>query len=180
MNQALVKYEQDANNLVAFAANVTIQSREDFEVVTDALRQVVDTRGSIKAERDAVVKPMAAALDAARDLFKRIDAKYEAVEGRFRSEIARFTDEQQQLEAELLEAAADAEVHSLALVTSAAPVAEGVSTRKLKKWRLADASQVPDQYWQLDEVKIGKAIRAGVQIPGIEAYHETSVAVSRS
>ena len=48
--------------------------------------------------------------------------------------------------------------------------------RTVKKFRIADESLIPAEYWVLDEVKIGKAVRAGITIPGVTAYEEKVMA----
>ncbi|MDI6739029.1 MAG: hypothetical protein QME74_01525 [Candidatus Edwardsbacteria bacterium] len=66
------------------------------------------------------------------------------------------------------------------VLTSSTPKAEGVSFRKLWKFRVADAAKVPDEYWALDEQKIGRVVRAlgpAAAIGGIEVYEEAVVAV---
>lgn len=179
MTDALVKFEQSASELVGL--KIAIESRSDFEVVSEALRAVVATRAEIEAERQRVVKPLRQALDSANDLFKRVDARHAEFETVARAELASYHDRCRQEESRLLQLAATSETHSdaLALVSEASPVAAGISTRRLRRWRLVDAVKVPDQFWLLDETKIGKAVRAGVEIPGIESYTETSVAVSK-
>lgn len=44
--------------------------------------------------------------------------------------------------------------------------------RKVKKWRVIDENKIPGKYWILDETQIGKEIRAGATIEGIEGYEE--------
>ena len=59
------------------------------------------------------------------------------------------------------------------VLPAAVPKVEGVSTRTDWKFRVVDASKVPDEYKLVDEVKIGKVVRAlreSTNIPGIEAY----------
>lgn len=67
-----------------------------------------------------------------------------------------------------------------AVVAMPEPEAEGVSIRHLPKWRIVDASKIPAEYWMLDEVKIGKVVRASsgtIKIDGIEIYFEESTSV---
>ena len=58
---------------------------------------------------------------------------------------------------------------------------QGVSSRKIIKWRIKDESQIPREFMMPDEAGIGKVVRAlGGEaamklIPGIEIYYETSV-----
>lgn len=67
-------------------------------------------------------------------------------------------------------------------VGAPAPKVEGVSTRKVWRWRLVDFAQVPDQYKALDETKVNgvvKALKDGAAIPGIEVYAEEVIAVRK-
>lgn len=54
-----------------------------------------------------------------------------------------------------------------------------ISMKKIKTPGNIDESLVPDEYWiprTLDMVKIGKVIRAGVTIPGVEVIEKSSIA----
>ena len=55
--------------------------------------------------------------------------------------------------------------------------AGGVTARKVKKFKVADEGLVPDQYWMLDEAKIGKAVRAGIEVPGVTVWEEETLSV---
>lgn len=59
------------------------------------------------------------------------------------------------------------------------PKVQGVSTRKVWKWRLVDFSLVPDEYKQLADSVVTAKVRSqkgDTKIPGIEVYEETEVA----
>lgn len=63
------------------------------------------------------------------------------------------------------------------------PKVSGIATRNVPKFEIVDASKVPDEYWTLDEVKIGKAVRATsgtVPIPGVRIYFEQQIAAARA
>jgi hypothetical protein len=51
-----------------------------------------------------------------------------------------------------------------------------VAFRTIKKYRIVNPDLVPNEYWMLDEAKIGKVIRAGGVIPGVESYDEKTLA----
>ena len=56
---------------------------------------------------------------------------------------------------------------------------EGISKlRKVWKFRVTDASKVPDQYKKVDEVRLGQVVRATkgtMEIAGVEIYSEDTV-----
>ena len=51
------------------------------------------------------------------------------------------------------------------------------SFRTVKKWRVVDETKIPKKYWVLDEVAIGKVIRSGGDIDGIESYDDQQISV---
>lgn len=59
-----------------------------------------------------------------------------------------------------------------------APVATGLSLRKVWKFRIKDAALLPREYLIPDEVKIGRVVRAlkgDAKIPGVSVYSEDDV-----
>jgi len=57
-------------------------------------------------------------------------------------------------------------------------VKDTAKTRKIKRWRLVDITQVPLAYLKVDEAKVREAMKAGKDIPGIE-YYEEEVFINR-
>lgn len=55
--------------------------------------------------------------------------------------------------------------------------AGNVTARKVKKFKVSDEGLIPDQYWMLDEAKIGKAVRAGIDVPGVQVWEEETLSV---
>ena len=56
--------------------------------------------------------------------------------------------------------------------------ASGISIPKIWKFRITDSSLIPDEFWILDETKIGKVVKAmkeTTKIPGVEAFEEATV-----
>lgn len=52
------------------------------------------------------------------------------------------------------------------------------NTRTIRKWRLIDINKVPITFLKLDEVQIGKVVRAGIkEIPGIRIFEEKVLTV---
>jgi hypothetical protein len=62
------------------------------------------------------------------------------------------------------------------------PKAEGTAIREIWKFRIADPAIIPREYLLIDEIKIGKVVRAmkgETRIAGVEVYAEKEVAASR-
>lgn len=65
------------------------------------------------------------------------------------------------------------------IVTSEAPKTEGISVRKVTKFRITDESLIPRKYMDVNESKIRKVVQAlgmEAEIPGIEIFQENEMA----
>lgn len=50
------------------------------------------------------------------------------------------------------------------------------NTRKVWKWEVTAYSEIPDQYWELSEAMVNKAVKEGIrEIPGIRIFQETEI-----
>jgi len=54
-----------------------------------------------------------------------------------------------------------------------------ISTKEVKKWRLSDFSQIPDEFLMVNEKAVEKAIKEGRIVPGIEIYTEEKTTIKR-
>jgi len=63
-------------------------------------------------------------------------------------------------------------------ITPPPPKMEGVSVKKIWKYRIVDKNAIPREYLKIDEVSIGIVVRTlkdQTRIPGIEVYSEDSL-----
>ena len=84
-------------------------------------------------------------------------------------------------EAEAVLDAPVAQAPKHAAPTARPAAVSGVRVQTKWKWRFVDESKVPREYLQVDEVAIGKVVRAmkgNTSIPGIEAYEDKQIAAS--
>lgn len=176
MNEAIAKYDAEGRDVLSMVQLLAVDTPERYAAAADVLVDVKTIRKQIETERTAITKPQRAAIDATNALFKKIDQRYEAAETELKRRLAQYADAAREAEAKALAAAASSETHCLALVAEAAPVAPGVQTRSKKVFRIFNEGLVPDEFWVIDEKAIGKAVRAGAEIPGVEITEETVIA----
>lgn len=137
-------------------------------------------------------------LDAAENRLKRAILGYQAEQDRIRREAQRAADEAARKERERLERqAAKAEAAGKVekaeqiaeraqmvvapVVQTEAPKVQGVSTRGIWKYEIADAAAVPREYLMPDEKKIGQVVRAlkgDANIPGVRVWEEKTLAAA--
>ena len=53
-----------------------------------------------------------------------------------------------------------------------------LGTSKVWKFEVEDLTKIPLEYLMPDMVKIGKVVRAGVKIPGVKSWQESSLRVN--
>jgi len=174
--QAIAKYDAEGRDVLGMVQLMVVDTVERYEAAADVLVDIKTIRKEIKTEKDAIVKPLRASLEATNELFDRIDSRYEQAEAELKRRLAQYADAAKAEEVRLLAEAATSETHDLALVSYAAPVAPGVQTRTKKVVHIFNEGLVPDEYWVVDEKAVGKAARAGVIIPGVEVKEETIIA----
>lgn len=182
MTQALTPYQSHAASLLEILSETRqITSTEEYQELADSLRDIKTRRKFIAEEEDKVTRPLREGLNAARALFKNIDAQYLTSENKIKALLAAYDTERKEAERKALSAALETD-NARALVTlaaQAAPVAQGVSMRTLYDFEVVDPNLVPDEFWMIDEKKIGALVRAskGTMVPpGVKVIETTSVA----
>jgi len=168
---------------------------------TQDLNTIVGLRDAVEQERKRYTGPLNSQLKAINEFFKRVSGPISNAERTTRGQILGYNKEidRQRREAERIDAAAlelaesqnalQGE-HTQDLTPVERPpeaprhieTAEGsTSTKKIRKWELVDITLVPAKHLKLDEVGIGKLVRAGIdEIPGIRIYEEDTLIVAKS
>ena len=142
-----------------------------FRPFADRLKRaegsIKSAMSSWKAEQDRIAREEQRKRDeAARK--EREEAERKAEEARKRGRHSRA----QQLEEQASETVAP-------VVQSEAPKTEGISYRKVWKYRITDEAQIPRKYLIVDERKIRQVVKAlggDAEIPGVEVFSEDEIA----
>ena len=170
---------------IALIQPCTITDQESLDGATVVLRQVNARLKELEAELKSFTEPHREAEAKVRSWFRPgIDAGKELV-SLLKSKIGAYHLEQQRLQILALNAAADqfkagdvqAGSMALAAVPEAPSASKGVGVRMVEKFRIVNPDAVPREACSPDESKI-KALRAlGREVPGVEFYQDTQVAV---
>jgi len=145
------------------------------------------------SEAETILKRALVAYDDAQERIRRAEEQRLREEARRQEEQRRLEEaaalelQASETEDELLRAEAEelfaAPIQAPAVVVAkSTPKVSGVSFREVWKFRIVDASKVPDQYKKVDEIKIGGVVRAlkgGARIAGVEVYPEKIAASTR-
>lgn len=108
---------QQAEDMLANAEAFKVANAADYDLAAQSLKAVKSRQSQLKALRESIVKPMLAALDAARDLFRRPEAMLERAEAMLKSAMSAYDEEQERQRREAqrkLDEAAERERRKLA------------------------------------------------------------------
>lgn len=164
------------------AMELQVQDTESLNQAKELILAIKDLKKCVEDERIKIVKPLNEALRNINNMFKKFTEPLLKADGILsekilafnRAEQERVAKEQEKLEKKLQreEQKLKKQGIDIALPRPQIESQVDISTRKVIKWRVKDFSKVPEEYKMLDEVKITKAVRAGLEIPGIEIYEE--------
>lgn len=186
---------------------LTLVSERPMRITTDAecdqatgwLATVRKRRRDIEAFFDKLIKPFRQAIKSHQDETKAMlspliehetmvdnDVKnWRAIQRRKAEEAQRKADEQHQKRVEkAIERGRDpALVKPPPVIQQPAKTIETeegkkVTFRQIPKFKIIDPAMVPQEFWKIDEVEIGKQVRAGRrEIPGVHIWMEESSSV---
>jgi hypothetical protein len=179
-------------------AQQILESVKKFQIVDDAsyreaceiLKQVKVWEKELTEKKEGVTKPLNAALNVLRGWFKpTLDVLTTAemdLKRNIASYAAKVAAQNEAAMQAMAEAARSKDMPGVSVAVSsiiAQPKVAGVSTRKVLKWRVLDAMQVPRDYLSIDPDKVEAAVKVSAgtatpipEIPGIEFYEETLIA----
>jgi len=187
--------------LMLAAEKAVIASDEDVKSATNDLAMIAQVKKALTKQRDEYLSPLKAATAKVNEAFKLYLGPVARADELLRQKILAYRKDQDTRRAEqerinaLRMEAAQAEMRlkgevtePVALVEEAVPPAQRyradigmASGMRIRKWRLIDIAQVPDEYKMVDGPKVTKLVKAGiVSIPGIEIYEEETLQVRGS
>lgn len=186
--------KQNTNKAMSAAQALTITTDEDLNGATELLTKINLAGDMIKKRKEEITKPLNEALKSARELFRPLeDAQQNAkqIVAQKMVDYKRAQDEARRKEQERL--AARVEKGTMKPETAMRKMEElpdapksvkteagAVSFKEVPVAIITDETQIPRTYLVPDMVKINKAIRAGIEIPGIKVEMRTDIANRRN
>jgi hypothetical protein len=185
--------KSNTNKAVAAANELVVESQDDMLHATELLSKINKAGDMIKAQKEAITKPLNASLAAARELFKPL----ELIKAEAKSIVSRkMIDFQTKFEAE--RAAQEAKivarvekgtlkietavrkVEALEKVENKVEAVSGsVTFKEVRVTKVIDENLLPREYLEVNMVKVRKDALAGVQIPGVVVEIEKQLSNSR-
>lgn len=197
---AVTVLQDEANKLQVYAQNLTITTNDDVKLATNDLSLLSKLKKAIEEKRKEYVTPINDHIKAVNETFKTILVPVEEADKITRQKVMAYQREQDcirlaqeevnrlrieaakkemELKGELTESVNLVEVVEVQKKVNADMGSLG--TMKIWKFEVIDKALVPEDYKQIDMVKVGAVVRAskgGVSIPGIRIFSEETLKVS--
>ncbi len=198
LDEAVISLSTQANKYLIYAQGREIYTGDHIKDATRDLSLISNTKKAVETKRQEYVSPLNTQLKEISAFFKTLSdpiaeadkvtrrkvLDYNAEIERQRQEAKRIEDEKYRLAQEETELKGE---HTVDLTPVDRPsetpdrvrTEVGMSSKMMvRKWELEDIHLVPEQYLKVDEVQIGKLVRAGIkEIAGIKIWEEPTLQV---
>jgi hypothetical protein len=188
----------EAMKLLDFANIRIIATVEDTKLATNDLSLIAKLKKAMEAKRKDYLQPFQEHVKEFNEAYKILMLPVEQADKitrekvlAYQSEQARIRFEQEEINRKRMEAA-ESEMRLKGELTESVNLVEvievqkkvitdsgSIGTMKVRKFEVEDITKVPAEYLKVDEVAIGKLVRAGIKsISGIRIWEEEVIKVS--
>ncbi len=194
---AVVKKEVSA--IVAMAEETQVTDDNSMLAAGDVRKKIKAVGKMVKEKKESITSPLNEALKQVRSMFAPIEAMYEEAENVVSAKMLTYQrdveEQQRKAEAEALKKLQEAQrkleegkiteaqvqkieekiEQKLEELPQIIKKSADFHTREIQKFRIINESELPREYLVPDEVKIRKAMMAGIEIKGVEYYKEKTL-----
>lgn len=186
--------KQNTAKAMSAAEALVVAKDEDLATATELLTKINLAGDMIKKRKEEITKPLNEALKSARDLFRPLEDAQQTAKGIVAQKMVdykRVVDEARRKEQERL--AARVEKGTMKMETAQRKMDEIPEEQKSVKTEvgtvsfkevpvpvIVDVTKIPREYLVPDMVAINKAVKAGIEIPGIKVEIRTDISNRRN
>ncbi|MBU1621923.1 MAG: hypothetical protein KKF27_21100 [Gammaproteobacteria bacterium] len=197
-NPDVLAQAERAMSLMLVAEKAIIDSDEAVKAATNDLSLIAGIKKELTAQKETYLKPLKDSTAKINEAFKMYMGPVTRADELLRGKILAYRQKQEadrkererinalKIEAARAEMAVNGELSEPVDLVEETPAPlqryrsdiGTTSTMKVRKWRIVDFSQIPDEYKAVDAGKVTKLVKAGIgSIPGIEIYEEETLQV---
>jgi hypothetical protein len=194
----VMNFYEEAKKLLDFANIRIIATPEDTKFATNDLSLIAKLKKAMEAKRKDYLQPFQEHVKEVNEIYKTLMLPIEQADKVTRDKVSAYMQEQARIRFEQEEInrkrmeAAEAEMRLKGELTESVNLVEvievqkkvntdmgSIGTMKVRKFEVEDITKVPAEYLKVDEVAIGKLVRAGIKsISGIRIWEEEVIKVS--
>lgn len=160
--------------IAATERSLTIELASDTAGLQVQLKAIKVIKDKVEARKEEITKPLRAALSSARDLFLPLEIKLREADKRVRGALLEL---EAAREKEALKLARKVEQGKVSVEDSMAlmvPESKGLF-RFVQKLKIVSRKDIPDKYWEINEVALRADLMAGKKVKGAVLVKEQTV-----
>lgn len=192
-SKELIPLKKKVITLAEQAESFIIKNAKDLTKAIEILSNLNKMGDAIKEKKETITKPLNIALKNARELFKPLENPYEEAIQILRGKMSEYQTalvrKEEQEKAKIASRVGEGK-GKLKFETAVAKIEEveiaeknisteagAVNFRTVKKFEIVDLKLVPIEYHQLNESLATKAMKDGIELPGLK-YSEEQIPVN--
>ncbi len=173
-----------------FSTTLEVKTEVDYQEALAEGKHIKEQLEIIVGRKEAITKPLSAALKSARELFAPLEAVGESALAVVKTKMLSYKNEQ--------ERKAEAKIDKIIDQANAGKISEHVANakimiatpdktvvtengkatvNKLKKYYVVDKTKIPLLYLEPDMVRIKASFKAGIPVDGIEERLENNISI---
>lgn len=180
IKRAITAHKEEGGDLLAMVEGFEINTAEDFEAISEILKDIKTQYKQIEKERKAVTDPLNAIIKKVNGWFRPAKDDFTKIEKAIKRKMSDYQLTQKQKQTEALEQAVEqGDVRFLQKASSLQmPKVQGISSRVVWKFEIEDESLLPREFLMPDERAIAEAVKekeGDTKIPGVKVIKDVQI-----
>jgi hypothetical protein len=178
--RTIAAHKEEGGGLLTMVEAFEINSAEDYDAISEILKDIKTQFKQIEKERKAVTDPLNAVIKKVNGWFKPTKDDFTKIEKAIKRKMADYQLSQKQKQTEALEQAVEqGDARFLQKASSLQmPKVQGISNRVVWKFEIEDESLLPREFLMPDERAIAQVVneqQGDTKIPGVKVIKDVQI-----
>jgi hypothetical protein len=174
------------SGMMTMVQETKVTNETELNEVSDKIKGIKNFAKYVEQQKDKLVAPAKAIIAEAKAKYDPYIDKCEEAESQLKGKakvyMMKVQAEKDKKEAEIAKKVEEGKMTETKAVeklekidekkSSASTGQSSLGLRKVPVCKIVDESKIPDEYWIIDEVKLSKVVKAGVEVPGAKLEYD--------
>lgn len=190
LSKEIAPLQKEVSKIVSVANELKVENKDDLQEATNLLTKIKMIGKDLLFAKENITKPLNETLRNIRGFFAPVEAQWSEAERIVKNKMLNYQ-KQELAKAEVVankveekveagkmtfEKGAEKIEEAMPAKTVQSETGGSAQFKKIKKVEIVDEKLIPDEYWDLNLIKVRKVALAGVEIPGVKVVEELTVA----
>lgn len=174
------------SGMMAMVEETKVTNEKELNEVSDKIKGVKTFGKYIEQQKDKLVLPAKAIIAEAKEKYDSYLDKCEEAESKLKGKakvyMIKIQEQKEKQEAEIAKKLAEGKMQESKAIEKLEKIDEkkskgstdnsSIGLQKVKVCKIVDRDLIPEEYWVIDEVKLSKVVKAGVEVPGAKLEYD--------